>query len=121
MLDLRDFIRAAEENGEYRLVEGADPELEIGSITALVAETKNPPVLMFDSTKGYEKGYRVVTLACAAALGFPPMKTAEDLVEFWRKKFKEEIRGGESVFLTAPPEYLQATNRQIHFREIAVI
>jgi len=44
-----------------RLVEDADWDIEIGSLTETVGATPNPPMLLFDSIKGYPKGYRIVT------------------------------------------------------------
>ena len=57
--DLREFIREAEALGEYRLIEGADCDLEIGAIAEWQARYE-APLLLFDKIKGHEPGYRVV-------------------------------------------------------------
>jgi len=60
--DLRDFIAALERNNELRTVEGADWNLEIGTIDELNYE-KLGPALLFDRIKDYPEGYRVLTNA----------------------------------------------------------
>jgi len=56
--DLRQFLDACEEIGELRIVEGADWDLEIGTLAELNFE-RNGPCLLFDSIKGYPPGYRI--------------------------------------------------------------
>ena len=55
--DLRQFLDACEEIGELRMVEGADWDLEIGTLAELNFE-RNGPCLLFDNIKGYPLGYR---------------------------------------------------------------
>ena len=94
--DLREFIGKAKEIGEYKLVEGADWDLEIGAITDLQADTPNPPLLLFDKIKGYEAGYRVASnlfntaTRTALALGLPLEVRGTELV----KALRDKIRGG---------------------------
>ncbi|MEM2972992.1 MAG: UbiD family decarboxylase, partial [Candidatus Caldarchaeum sp.] len=59
--DLRGFIKVLEERDELRVVENADPVLEIGILTMLVGRRKNHPALLFDKIKGYGKGFRIIT------------------------------------------------------------
>jgi 3-polyprenyl-4-hydroxybenzoate decarboxylase len=49
--DLRDFIKAVQEIGECTVIENADWNLEIGSISEVVGATPDPPMLLFDSIK----------------------------------------------------------------------
>ena len=49
MDDLRNFIRISEELGECRIVEDADWDLEIGTITELQKSIPNSPLLVFDN------------------------------------------------------------------------
>lgn len=92
--DLREFIQQVEEFGEYRLVEGADWDLEIGRIAELAVSARNGPLLLFDSIKGYQAGYRVVANVLgtpkrtALAFGLPPDVKGVDLVKAWRDKVK---------------------------------
>jgi UbiD family decarboxylase len=58
--DLREFVAALDRNHELRVVEEADWDLEIGTITELNYEHKGP-ALLFDRIKGYPKGYRILT------------------------------------------------------------
>lgn len=96
--DLREFIKGVEECGELKLVENADWDLEIGSLSEVVGATPNPPMLLFDSIKGYPKGYRIVTAVLgtvrrfALALGFPEMHDERTMVEYWRAKLREEVK-----------------------------
>ena len=76
--DLRTFVDGVKKLGEYRDIDGADWDLEIGALTEATAELiEDPPMLMFDNIKGYPKGYRVVSLAVASrrraalSLGLP--------------------------------------------------
>ena len=94
--DLRDFIKAVEEMGELKVIEGADCESEIGTITELcIAEIPNPPALLFDKIKGYPAGYRVASSLfptekrLALAVGLPPVLSGIKLVDAWRKKMWE--------------------------------
>ena len=58
--DLREYLEQAEALGELKTIEGADWELEIGTLTEIMAKP-NTPALLFDKIKGYDAGYRVVT------------------------------------------------------------
>ncbi len=60
--DLREFVAALDKNQELRSVQDADWDLEIGTITELNYERLGP-ALLFDSIKGYPKGYRILTNA----------------------------------------------------------
>ena len=99
--DLREYIKQAEELGEYRLIEGADWDLEIGTITELVAKP-DTPLLMFDKIKDYKPGYRVATNPLGSyrqvsrLLGLPRNEKGVGLVRAWREK----TRGG---FKPVPP------------------
>ncbi|MFC1893962.1 UbiD family decarboxylase [Chloroflexota bacterium] len=59
--DIREFIDDVERVGELRKVEGADPELQIGAVTEVAAESPLCPLVLFDRIKGYPPGYRIVT------------------------------------------------------------
>ena len=59
-IDLRDYLEAVENRGELERVEGADWDLEMGSIVELIyGEGKDPkPAVLFDNAPGYPKGFR---------------------------------------------------------------
>jgi UbiD family decarboxylase len=76
--DFRGFIEQAKKVSEWRLIEGADWDTEIGALVESTAElVPQPPMLIFDRVKGYPPGFRVISLPYAAykrvavALGLP--------------------------------------------------
>ncbi len=76
---LQEFVDACMEVDEYRVIEGADWNEEIGALYEAAAEMiDEPPLLLFDRIKGYPPGYRVVSLLTsstkrsALALGIDP-------------------------------------------------
>ncbi len=74
--DLRSFLKQCEAEGDLEKVDGADWNLEVGTISEMAAE-KFGPVLLFDKFAGYPEGYRVATdlfttkERIALAYGFP--------------------------------------------------
>ncbi len=103
MEDLRDFIRAVDQFGELRVIEGADWNLEIGAITELMAERRGP-ALLFDRISGYPPGYRVLTNPFSTVkrtvlvLNLPRDEglTPLQLVDTWRRRYRD--------FKPIPPE-----------------
>ena len=76
--DFRSFIEEAKKISDYRIIENADWDGEIGALVESTAElVPQPPMLIFDKVKGYPAGYRVCSLPYAAyrrvalALGLP--------------------------------------------------
>ncbi len=75
-MDLREYIAEIKSVGELREVNGADWNLEIGTLTELVGE-KDGPSLLFDRIKDYPQGFRVLATCMNnakqinKALGFP--------------------------------------------------
>lgn len=93
--DMRTFVEKVKELEEYKEIEGADWNLEIGALTEATSELiEDPPLLMFDSIKGYPKGFRVVSLAtgsrrrAALSLGLPTDRPTLELVRMWARKLK---------------------------------
>ena len=93
--DLREFIDAAKEISDFRQVDGADWNTEIGTLIEATTELiQQPPMLMFDNIKGYPKGYRVLSLPFAAykrvalALGLPTDKSKLEILRLATRKFK---------------------------------
>jgi len=94
--DLRDFITECRKLGQVKDIEGADWDLEIGGLTeALVnAKPETHPLLLFDSVKGYPKGYRVASniinnpKRTALALDMPLEATKVELVKHWKSKLQ---------------------------------
>ena len=99
--DLRGFLSALEERKMLKKVEGANWDLEIGTIHELVTE-KYGPALLFDEIPGYPAGYRIATnllnsrLMQKIAMGFDESMGDMDVLRFWKDKIKE--------FVPLPPE-----------------
>ncbi|HEY7162959.1 MAG TPA: UbiD family decarboxylase [Candidatus Binatia bacterium] len=91
--DLRDFLRIIEEKGDLQRVNGADPNVELGTIAELMAERAGP-ALLFDEIKGYRPGYRVAVNVTtpprrnAVMLGLNPDQSLLGLVSGWRSRLK---------------------------------
>ena len=51
--DFRGFIEEAKKISEWRLIEGADWDSEIGALIESTAELDSRPMLLFDKIKGY--------------------------------------------------------------------
>jgi UbiD family decarboxylase len=90
--DLREFIARVDELGALRRIEGADPVFEIGGITEVAAGMPDCPALLFDSIKGFARGFRVFTNAtvsaqrAALALGIDPRLRPIDALKEWRTR-----------------------------------
>src|SRR5690349_18254675 len=57
--DLRQCIALAGEIGNLQIVDGADPELELGALYELSLAEESPPLILFRNIKGYPPDYRV--------------------------------------------------------------
>ena len=68
--DLRTFLAACQEIDDWRQIDGADWDLEIGALTEATAELMpGPPMLLFDNIKDYPPGYRVASLPLGSHRG----------------------------------------------------
>lgn len=106
--DLREFIKEADDLGQVKVIEGADWNVEIGTITELSQCKPDQPLLLFDRIKGYPAGYRTATnflnnfKLIALAYGLPLEARGLDLVKAWRERVREdftllapvEVKGG---------------------------
>src|SRR5918994_3944984 len=93
--DFRSFIDEAKRISNYRLIEGADWDGEIGALVESTAElVPQPPMLLFDKVKGYPAGFRVCSLPYAAykrvalALGLPVDKTKLEILRLAARKVR---------------------------------
>src|SRR5215510_15251992 len=90
--DFREFVEKAQEVSEWRLVEGADWDKEIGALIEVTAELPQPPMLVFDKIKDYPAGFRLVSLPYASykrvalAFGLPADKSKLEIVRLVREK-----------------------------------
>jgi UbiD family decarboxylase len=107
--DLREYLKKAEDLGQVNRIEGADWDLEIGSITELQQSVPDAPMLLFDKIRGYQPGYRVLTdfinteLLIDLAMGFPLEARGLEVVRLWRDKFKSGIKAVPPVEVESAP------------------
>jgi 3-polyprenyl-4-hydroxybenzoate decarboxylase len=78
---------------EFKLIEGADWDTEIGAIAQWQVADPHSPLLLFDKIKDYKQGYRVCCNMFrtikreALALRLPlEAQSSMDLVRAWREK-----------------------------------
>ena len=60
MRDLRGLIDDWRADGQLKIVEGADADLDIGALAEVSGLGTDPPALLFDNIKGYPEGFRVL-------------------------------------------------------------
>jgi len=103
--DCREWIKAMEALGEIKQVEGADWNLEIGTIADIYQEKMGLPALIFDKIKGYPPGFRILANSLtsikrvAYTLGMPPDSNEQDVIKSWLAY----LRG----FKLIPPEVVE--------------
>jgi UbiD family decarboxylase len=89
--DLRDWLELMERNEQVKTLEGADWDLEIGTIEALNNQNPNCPALLFDKIKDHQAGFRVLCSSLispwrtATTLGLKPGTTGELLPQMSQK------------------------------------
>ncbi len=77
------------------MIEEGDWDLEIGGVADLVTERGSSPAVLFDSVKGYPRGYRVLvnslgsTKRLGLCLGMPQNLGAMEFVAEWPRKSKD--------------------------------
>ena len=93
---LQEFVEACKQIDEWREIEGADWNEEIGALREVTAELiQDPPMLLFDRIKGYPAGFRVVGLLMssykrgALALGLPLHLPRAELNRLAAQKLKD--------------------------------
>ena len=106
--DFRGFIEAAKKVSEWRAIEGADWDGEIGALIEATAELDARPMLLFDKIKGYPAGFRLVSLAfadyrrTATAFGISPGKSKLEVVRLLARKMKSAKTIAPEEVKTAP-------------------
>jgi 4-hydroxy-3-polyprenylbenzoate decarboxylase len=105
--DFREFLGELERVDDIRLLEGVDPDLELGTLTELMCE-RNGPMLLFDRIAGYPPGYRVAAkpyttpLRSAIALGLPTDISPFQMFQLWREKVRDYRPIQPEVVATGP-------------------
>ena len=95
---LQEYVEACKAIDEWRLIEGADWNEEIGALIEAAAELiDEPPMLLFDRVKGYPEGFRLVGLAgasykrAALALGLPLDRSRAELSALGAQRLKQAL------------------------------
>ncbi len=90
---VRGWLERAEEIGELKVLEGADWNLEIGTLTALASKGRaDSPALLFDKIKDYPAGYRVLVgffeslKRSAITTNLPVDISREEFIQSWRDR-----------------------------------
>ena len=93
---LQEYVEACKAVDDWKLIEGADWNEEIGALVEATAELfPEPPMLVFDRVKGYPAGFRLVALTgasykrAALGLGLPTDASRAELSEMGARKIKE--------------------------------
>lgn len=100
MLDLRTFLEECRKSNDLLELQGVDWDVELGTITEILAEKKGP-ALLFDKFKGYDDGFRVTTdmyttvKRFAMAVGMPPETNGLEIIKKWRAKEFKPIKTKE--------------------------
>ena len=93
--DLREFIRALQDSGGIKTIEGASCELEIGGVTQIAADSAKCPALLFDAIEGFPKGHRVLTNVLAnkarerLVFGVAQELSDKEALRSWKEKLKQ--------------------------------
>ncbi len=92
--DLRQWLEIVEIMGELKRINGADWNLEIGTLAELIYRERPGivPAILFDRIKGYPEGFRILIgqncsfRRLALTLGLPLDRVGLELVDRYRKK-----------------------------------
>ena len=90
--DLRAWLSKVDAIGELKQVDGADWNLEIGTLSTLHSKSEPCSALLFDNIKGYPGGHRVLTCCVTnrrrteLTLNLPQTGSGLELVEIMRDK-----------------------------------
>ena len=92
--DAREWIDQARNIGELKVLEGIDPNLEVGTIVQIDAKNEGPAIL-FNKLKGYRDGFRILTNFMAniklfnLSFGLPIENNIKESVEALKVKARE--------------------------------
>src|SRR5579862_2983563 len=89
----REFVAEIERRGNLKVVEGADPHLEMGALTELMCERMGP-MLLFQNIKGCDPTMRMAVkpystpFRSAIGLGLPEDVSPFEMFKAWREKLR---------------------------------
>jgi UbiD family decarboxylase len=93
--DLRSWLAKVDEMGELKYVDGADWDIEIGTISILNSRKKENPALLFDQIIGFPRGHRVLTCSVSTlsrlgvTLNLPKCTSGLEMVRAMRERLPE--------------------------------
>ncbi len=92
--DVRQWLELVENMGELKRVNGADWNLEIGTMAELIYRERSGdiPALLFDRIKGYSEGFRILfasKLPIVASRSWPACRGQRGTEA--RRRFKEKL------------------------------
>ena len=95
--DLREWITAAEQLGEVRVISGASWQEDIGMATEMVQHSDTAPCVIFDEVPGCPKGFRVLTNFFGGkrknmTLGFPTHLNRLELSEAFLNSYLRDLK-----------------------------
>ncbi|MBT5496776.1 MAG: UbiD family decarboxylase, partial [Alphaproteobacteria bacterium] len=88
--DLRDWLAAAEANGDLKVVTGANWQTDIGQVVEVMCHDEGTPSIVFDEVEGSPKGFRLLINWFTGTrknltLGFPESFNKLDLSRAYHK------------------------------------
>ena len=101
MGNLRGLIEEWCASGQLKIVDGADADLDIGSLAEVSGLGPEPPALLFDRIKGYPQGFRVLInmfqtqRRTAQSLGVDDSLRGPALVNAIRKRIESHVPPAE--------------------------
>jgi len=117
--DLREFIRALQDSGGIKTIEGASSELEIGGLTQIAADSAKCPALLFDTIKGFPKGHRVLTNVLAnkarerLVFGVAQELSDKEALMSWKEKLKQHKPISPAQAKIAPVKQNKVAEEQV--------
>jgi 4-hydroxy-3-polyprenylbenzoate decarboxylase len=92
---MRDWLEMVDAIGELRVLEGVDPDENIGRIAEMLHHTDGAPAVLFTRIPGYGPGHRILVNAqgerrrLAISLGLPVDIGTWDLMDEWERRMDE--------------------------------
>jgi 4-hydroxy-3-polyprenylbenzoate decarboxylase len=110
MEDLRSWLAQVDAMGDLVTIEGADWNQELGAIAHVARQRSRAPAVLFDSIKGYPKGYRILVgmhtsfQRFAMTSNLSPDSNVLGLIRGWRDKIRD-VTSIPPVFVDDSPVF----------------
>lgn len=109
--NMREWIEQAKRIGELKVIEGAAPNLEVGTMVQINGRNQGP-ALLFERLKGYREEFRILTNSMAntktvnLTFGLPIKNSIQESVEALKKKageWAEKAKGFPASTVSSGP------------------